>query len=59
MRYTIYFIWNDGTEDSFNVTNAKDRDFNINEMLKSREYRSISYCKLYSDGEHGSDIKIK
>ena len=33
MRYAVYFIWNDGTEDSFNVDSAKERDLNINEMI--------------------------
>lgn len=33
MGYAVYFAWNDGFEDSFNVENAKDRDMNIKEMI--------------------------
>lgn len=29
MKYAIYFTWNDGFEDSFNVADAKERDINI------------------------------
>lgn len=53
MRYAIYFTWNDGTEDSFNVDNAKERDLNIKEMLERHDFKYISFCKIYKNGEHG------
>ena len=56
MRYAVYFIWNDGTEDSFNVDSAKERDLNINEMIARKEFKRISYCRIYANGEYG---KIK
>ena len=56
MRYAVYFIWNDGTEDSFNVDSAKERDLNINEMIARKEFKRICYCRIYANGEYG---KIK
>lgn len=52
-KYVIHFTWNDGTEDSFNVDSAKDRDLNIKNMLFRNEFKSISYNKIYSSGEYG------
>ena len=53
MRYAVYFIWNDGTEDSFNVNSARERDLNIKEMVARRkEFKEISYCKIYANGEY-------
>lgn len=57
-RYAVYFTWNDGFEDSFNVYNAKERDFNINNMLKRGDFKSISYCRIYANGEYGSHKKV-
>lgn len=54
MRYAVYFTWNDGTEDSFNVDSAKERDLNIKSMLKSDDFKAISFCKIYKNGEYGS-----
>lgn len=56
MRYAIYFTWNDGFEDSFNVTNAAERDLNIKEMVERKEFKHISYCKIYANGEYGKII---
>lgn len=53
MRYAVYFVWNDGIEDSFNVDSAKERDMNIKEMIARKEFKSISYCKIYANGEYG------
>ena len=53
MRYAIYFTWNDGTEDSFNVNSAKERDMNIKNMIGRKEFKSISYCPIYKSGEYG------
>ena len=53
MKYAIYFTWKDGTKDSFNVNNARERDLNIKEMLaRKEELKEISYCKIYANGEY-------
>ena len=52
MRYAIYFTWNDGTEDSFNDDGTKERDLNIKEMLERKEFKAISFCKIYKSGEY-------
>lgn len=54
MRYAIYFTWNDGFKDSINVENAKERDFNIKEMIKRKEFKHIAYEKIYANGEYGA-----
>lgn len=51
--YAIYFIWNDGFEDSFNVASAKERDLNIKEMISRDDFKEIGYCRIYADGEYG------
>ena len=48
-KYAIYFTWNDGFEDSFNVYDAKERDMNIKEMM--------SDSQRGSDGFGSSDVK--
>lgn len=53
MKYAIYFTWNDGTEDSFDVNDAKERDMNIKLMIEEKEFRRISYSKKYANGEIG------
>lgn len=58
MKYVIYFTWNDGTEDSFNCQDCKDRDLNIKNMKKRKEFTQISYCKIYKNGEYGLRKKI-
>lgn len=58
-RYAVYFTWkDDGEQDSFNVFDAKERDFNIKEMVERGEFSEISYCKIYSNGEYGKEIKV-
>ena len=52
MKYAIYFTWKDGTKDSFNVNSAKERDLNIKEMVARKEFKEISYCKIYTNGEY-------
>ena len=52
-KYVVYFTWNDGFEDSFNVADAKERDMNIINMIDRKEFKSISYCRIYSNGEYG------
>lgn len=54
MRYAVYFTWNDGFEDSFNVDSAKERDMNIKDMISRKEFKSISYCRIYASGEYGT-----
>lgn len=57
-RFAIYFTWNDGTEDSFNVDSKEDRDLNIKNMIERNEFKSISYCRIYSNGEYGNKTKV-
>ena len=57
-RYAIYFTWNDGFEDSFNVVDAKERDKNIKDMIKRGEFKEIRYCRIYASGEYGREIKV-
>lgn len=57
-RYAVYFTWNDGIEDSFNVYDAKERDLNIKDMLARGDFISISYCRIYANGEYGEHIKV-
>ncbi len=57
-KYAIYFTWNDGFEDSFNVPNAKERDLNIKQMIDRKEFKSIRYCLIYANGEYGKETKI-
>lgn len=52
-RYAIYFTWNDGFEDSFNVSNAKERDANIAEMKSRGDFKFISWSLIYANGEYG------
>lgn len=58
MKYAVYFTWNDGTDDSFNVDSAKERDMNIKNMLARKDFKRIRYCKIYSNGEYGSMILV-
>ena len=58
-RYAIYFTWNDGFEDAFNVYNAKERDASIKEMIESGDFKYISFCRIYANGEYGRHINIK
>jgi len=60
MKYTyaIYFTWNDGTKDSFNVKDAEDRNMNIKDMIARKEFSSISYRRIYSNGEYGKRINV-
>lgn len=58
MKYAVYFTWNDGFEDSFNVEDAKERDMNIKDMIKRNEFKEISYCRIYKSGEYGKRIVI-
>lgn len=56
-RFAIYFTWKDGTEDSFNVDSKEDRDLNIKNMIERNEFKSISYCRIYANGEYGNKTK--
>lgn len=53
MRYAVYFTWNDGFEDTFNTENAKERDYNIKDMIARKDFKYISYEPIYSNGEYG------
>lgn len=58
MRYAVYFTWGDGTEDSFNVDGAKERDINIKVMLERKDVIAISFCKIYKSGEYSRRKKV-
>ena len=57
-KFAIYFTWNDGTEDSFNVTSKEERDLNIKEMITRKDFKSIEYERNYSNGEYGKRVKV-
>ena len=57
-KYAVYFIWNDGFEDSFNCVNAKERDMNIKEMIQRGDFKEIRWCRIYSNGEYGKEIRV-
>lgn len=57
-RYAIYFTWNDGFKDSFNVDSAKERDMNIKNMIERKEFKEIHYCPIYRSGEYGMDTQV-
>lgn len=58
MKYAIYFTWNDGVKDTFNVDDRKERDLSIRDMLKRNVFKSISYCPIYKSGEYGMKRKV-
>lgn len=57
-KYAVYFIWNDGTEDSFNCTDAEERDLNIKQMIERKDFKEISWCRIYKSGEYGKIVKV-
>lgn len=56
--YAVYFTWNDGFKDTFNVEDAKDRDLNIKDMIRRNDFKEISYCRIYANGEYGKTVKV-
>ena len=52
-KYAIYFIWNDGFEDTVNVYDAKERDMCIKDMIDRKDFKTISYCRIYANSEYG------
>ena len=58
MKYALYFTWNDGDKDSFNVDSAKERDLNIKDMIERDDFTEINYCKIYANGEYGTSKKV-
>ena len=58
MRYAIYFTWSDGTSDTVTEDNAKRRDLVIKDMLNRNEFKDISYCKIYANGEYSKRVKV-
>lgn len=59
MKYAIYFTWNDGTKDTFNVKGAKERDLNIKDLISRNEFKEISWCRIYASGEYGKRETVK
>ena len=57
-RYAVYFTWNDGFDDSFNVDSAKERDLCIKDMIVRKEFKSISFCTIYANGEYGKTTMV-
>ena len=58
MKYAVYFTWNDGFRDTFNVGSAKERDNTIRDMIDRQDFKSISYCRIYANGEYGKLIQV-
>lgn len=59
MKYAIYFTWKvDGMKDTFNVNNAKERDYNIKLMIQEGYTKDIHYCPIYKSGEYGRRMFI-
>ena len=58
MRYAIYWTWNDGFEDTAIVYSAKERDVNIKDLIDRKEFKAISYCPIYANGEYGSRTTV-
>lgn len=56
-RWAVYFVWNDGTADTFNCETAKERDCNIKEMKNRGTFNRITYCRIYANGEYGEEIE--
>ena len=56
--YAIYFTWNDGFQDTINVKDAQERDLNIKDMIARKDFKSISYCRIYATGEYGPEKKV-
>ena len=54
MRYALYWTWNDGFEDTAIVYSAKERDVNIKDLIDRKEFKAISYCPIYVNGEYGA-----
>lgn len=59
MKYAIYFTWNDRTPDTFICDDRFDRDLNIKQMLERKDFREISYCKIYKNGEYGKHTWVQ
>lgn len=57
-KYAVYFVWNDGFEDAISVADAKERDLNIKDMLKRKDFKSIEWCRIYANGEYGKHTKV-
>lgn len=57
-KYAIYFTWKDGTEDSFNVSTAKERDDDIKEMISRNAFSRIEWCRIYADGSYGINYRV-
>ena len=57
-KYAIYFTWKDGFKDTFNVYDAKERDMNIKEMIDRKDFKSISFRRIYTNGEYGKKITV-
>ena len=57
-KYAIYFTWKDGFKDSINVYGAKERDMNIKEMIDRKDFKSISFIRIYANGEYGKNITV-
>ncbi|MCM1236971.1 MAG: hypothetical protein NC489_43400 [Ruminococcus flavefaciens] len=59
MTYAIFFTWaDDGTEDTFDATSAKQRDAAIKNMINRKEFSEISYQAKYKNGDRGKTIKV-
>lgn len=57
-KFAIYFTWNDGFEDADNVESRQERDMVIRDMINRNEFKEISYCRIYANGEYGKLTKV-
>ena len=59
MKYAIYFTWKDDNfNDTFNVCNAKERDYEIKSMVARKEFSHIEYCPIFKSGEYGKCVTV-
>ena len=58
MRYALYWTWNDGIEDSGICEDREERDISIKDMISRKEFKEISYCKIYANGEYGKHVTV-
>lgn len=53
MGYAITAIWNDDVESSFLVESTEEKNMYIKILANSREFKALSYCKIYDNGVYG------
>ena len=59
MKYVIYFHSVDGTNDSVNVDNSKERDSYLKTAKVFDYITDIAYASIYKSGEYGKRMLVK